>query len=157
MATATPRHEPASEVNWAFNAGAECIAPARSKSAAASMSSAADRGATSQPPHAPLSTVARMVNALASFGAALTTLADSALSPSSLHHSGLATSAHAFSRSMSKAFAVATAESSEPTGWRSLASRYRCAASTSCPEYESIWPRLRYAIGSSGLRAMASR
>ena len=80
MATATPRHEPASEANWAVNAGAECIAPARSKSAAACMSSAADRGATSQPPHAPLSTVARMVNALASFGAALTTLADSALS-----------------------------------------------------------------------------
>ena len=51
-----------------------------------------------------------------SFGAALTTLADSALSPSSFHHSGLATSAHSDCRSMQKALAVACAQSSEPTG-----------------------------------------
>eukprot|EP00964_Phaeocystis_antarctica_P076108 scaffold47032_cov66-Phaeocystis_antarctica.AAC.3 len=71
-----------------------------------------------------------MLCALASFGAALTTLADSALSPSSFHHSGLATSAHSFRTSVSKASAVALAQSSEPKGRRSLASRYRCAAST---------------------------
>eukprot|EP00964_Phaeocystis_antarctica_P145548 scaffold111634_cov45-Phaeocystis_antarctica.AAC.3 len=68
--------------------------------------------------------------AVCSFGAALKTLADSALSPSSFHHSGLATSAHSFARSISKAHAVASAQPSEPTGQRSLASRYRCAAST---------------------------
>eukprot|EP00964_Phaeocystis_antarctica_P158210 scaffold128748_cov48-Phaeocystis_antarctica.AAC.1 len=92
-----------------------------------------------------------------SFGAARTTLADSALSPSSFHHSGLANSAHCFDRSMLKALAVAVAQRSEPTGWRSLASRYRCAASTSCPEFQSTLPRLKYATGSSGLEAMASR
>jgi len=48
-------------------------------------------------------------------GAALTTLADSALRPSSLHHSGLATSPHASCISMLKANAVAFAHISEPT------------------------------------------
>ena len=43
-----------------------------------------------------------MVFALISFGTALTTLADSTLSPSSLHHSGLATSSHSSSLSRSK-------------------------------------------------------
>eukprot|EP00964_Phaeocystis_antarctica_P041371 scaffold23655_cov65-Phaeocystis_antarctica.AAC.1 len=86
--------------------------------------------------------MARMRLALASFGAALTTLSDSALSPSSFHHSGLAASAHTSSDSKSKASAVATAQSSEPTGQRSLASRNRCAASTSCPELPSTVPRL---------------
>eukprot|EP00964_Phaeocystis_antarctica_P142240 scaffold107473_cov24-Phaeocystis_antarctica.AAC.1 len=62
------------------------------------------------------------------------TLADSTLSPSSFHHSGLATSSHTFSFSTLKAFAVASAQTSEPTGARSLASRKRCAASTLCPE-----------------------
>eukprot|EP00964_Phaeocystis_antarctica_P030362 scaffold17146_cov61-Phaeocystis_antarctica.AAC.2 len=77
-------------------------------------------------------------------GAALTTLADNALIPSSSHHSGLATSAHCSSCSVSKAFAMACAQSSEPTGQRSLASRYRCAASMSCPpEAESADPRLK--------------
>eukprot|EP00964_Phaeocystis_antarctica_P028382 scaffold16007_cov65-Phaeocystis_antarctica.AAC.2 len=98
-----------------------------------------------------------MVLALASFGAALTTLADSALSSSSFHHSGLATSAHSFCISMSKAHAVACAQYSEPTSRRSLASRYRCAASTLCPELASTLPRLKYAVDSSGFRAMASR
>eukprot|EP00964_Phaeocystis_antarctica_P114393 scaffold78367_cov35-Phaeocystis_antarctica.AAC.1 len=40
------------------------------------------------------------------------------------------------------ASAVATAQSSEPAGARSLASRYRCAASTWCPELSSATPRL---------------
>ena len=57
-----------------------------------------------------------MMLALTSFGATLTTFADSALSPSSFHHSGLATSSHCFSRSVSKAHAVAFAQPSEPTG-----------------------------------------
>eukprot|EP00964_Phaeocystis_antarctica_P098881 scaffold64827_cov51-Phaeocystis_antarctica.AAC.1 len=58
---------------------------------------------------------------------------------------------------MSKACAVARAQGSEPTGWRSLAWRSRCAASTWCPELASAAPRLKYAAGLSGLRAMASR
>ena len=65
-----------------------------------------------------------------SFSAARKTLADSALSASSFHHSGVAASLHSSSRSTSKAFAVALAQFSESTGQRSLASRYRCAAST---------------------------
>eukprot|EP00964_Phaeocystis_antarctica_P097110 scaffold63296_cov60-Phaeocystis_antarctica.AAC.1 len=76
------------------------------------------------------------------FGAARRTLADSALSASSFHHSGLATSAHCSSRSLSKVCAVACAQSFEPTGQRSLASRNRCADSTLCPELESTLPRL---------------
>eukprot|EP00964_Phaeocystis_antarctica_P059771 scaffold35534_cov58-Phaeocystis_antarctica.AAC.4 len=95
--------------------------------------------------------------ALILFGAALTTPADSALSPSSFHHSGLATLSHVSSRSMPKAAAVACAQSSEPTGKRSLASRSRCAASTSCPALSSIAARLKYATALSGFRAMASR
>eukprot|EP00964_Phaeocystis_antarctica_P099471 scaffold65318_cov57-Phaeocystis_antarctica.AAC.2 len=71
-----------------------------------------------------------MLWAIWPFGAALTTLADSALSPSSFHHSGLATSAHCFIRSWSKASAVAIAQSFEPAKKRSFASRYHCAAST---------------------------
>jgi hypothetical protein len=55
-----------------------------------------------------------------SFGAALTTLADSALSPSALHHSDLATSAHASCVSkMLKAHAVTVAHCTEPTAKRS--------------------------------------
>eukprot|EP00964_Phaeocystis_antarctica_P077759 scaffold48314_cov51-Phaeocystis_antarctica.AAC.2 len=50
------------------------------------------------------------------FGAARTTLADNALSPSSFHHSGLATPAHTSIRNMSKAHAVALTQASEPTG-----------------------------------------
>eukprot|EP00964_Phaeocystis_antarctica_P045181 scaffold25995_cov70-Phaeocystis_antarctica.AAC.1 len=125
---------------------------------AASLASAAERGSCSPqagPPLSPLSTVARMPLAAALFGNALTTLTDSALSPSSFHHSGLAVSSNSLSKSM--ASAVAFAQSSEPTGQRSLASRHRCAASTLCSEVESTIPRLRYASGSSGLRAMASR
>eukprot|EP00964_Phaeocystis_antarctica_P074967 scaffold46200_cov66-Phaeocystis_antarctica.AAC.2 len=83
-----------------------------------------------------------MLCALSWFGAAVTTLADSALSPSSFHHSGLATSAHSFHRSTPKACVVAFAQSSEPSGQRSLASRDRCAASTLCPELLSAPPRL---------------
>eukprot|EP00964_Phaeocystis_antarctica_P030361 scaffold17146_cov61-Phaeocystis_antarctica.AAC.1 len=74
-----------------------------------------------------------------------------------MHHSGLATSQHSLCLSMLKAPAVAFAQYSEPTGSRSLASRYRCAASTLCPEWLSAFARLKYATGSSGLRAMASR
>eukprot|EP00964_Phaeocystis_antarctica_P113223 scaffold77290_cov58-Phaeocystis_antarctica.AAC.4 len=75
------------------------------------------RSPTSQTsPSNPLSTYARMSMADSAFGAALTTLADSALSPSSFHHSGLATSAHSSRISLSKAFAVATVQPSEPIG-----------------------------------------
>eukprot|EP00964_Phaeocystis_antarctica_P124450 scaffold88094_cov60-Phaeocystis_antarctica.AAC.1 len=130
MASARLRHQSASSVNSAFPAGALHTAADRSKYVAAFLSSAAERGPTSQAPEFPLSTAACMRLAVSSSGAALTTLADSALSPSSFHHSGLATSAHSFCRSMSKADAVAFAQRSEPTGVRSLASRYRCAAST---------------------------
>eukprot|EP00964_Phaeocystis_antarctica_P003468 scaffold1873_cov74-Phaeocystis_antarctica.AAC.2 len=56
-----------------------------------------------------------MVTATTTFGAALTTLADSALSSSSFHHSGLATSAHSFNCSVLKANAVAFAHFSKPT------------------------------------------
>ena len=80
-----------------------------------------------------------------------------ALSPSSLHHSGLATSAHASIVSIPKTDAVASAHLSDPTGKRSLASRYRCAASTKCAERRSAFPRLKYAVGLSGSSAMASR
>eukprot|EP00964_Phaeocystis_antarctica_P133080 scaffold97254_cov61-Phaeocystis_antarctica.AAC.5 len=115
-----------------------------------------ERGPASQEPYL-LSTAARMKLASTPFGAALTTLTDSALSSSSFHHSGLATSAHS-SFSKSKAAAVACAQSSsDSTGARSLASRYRCTASTLCPESSSTAPRLKYASGLSGRRAMASR
>ena len=73
------------------------------------MSSAAERGPASQAPPIPRSTLARMTLAPSSFGANVTTLADSALSPSSFHHSGLATPAHCSDRSMSKATAVTSA------------------------------------------------
>ena len=80
--------------------------------------SAAERGSTSQAAHVPLSTAARMVLATVSFGAALTTLADSALSASSFHHSGLTASAHRLFRSKSKAIVVASAQSAEPRAHR---------------------------------------
>eukprot|EP00964_Phaeocystis_antarctica_P047222 scaffold27313_cov85-Phaeocystis_antarctica.AAC.2 len=157
MASALRRHKSASPASWAFIAGAVCSAAARSKCVAASLSSAAEGGPASQASHCPVSTMARIWLASTSSGAALTTLADSALSSLSFHHSGLATSAHSCFASISKARAVASAQNSEPTGQRSLASRYRCAASTSCPELASAAPRLWYASGLSGLRAMASR
>ena len=93
MVSAWLRHQAASPASSAFVAGAGHRAAARSKCVAASLSSAAERGPSSQTPlHRPLSTVARTWWVTKSFGAALTTLADSALSPSSFHHSGLATS-----------------------------------------------------------------
>eukprot|EP00964_Phaeocystis_antarctica_P059456 scaffold35300_cov63-Phaeocystis_antarctica.AAC.1 len=145
------RHLSASPEDLAFHAGALHIAADRSKCAAASLSSAAERGPTSQARYAPLSTIARMSSADSSFGAARKTFADSALSPSSFHHSGLATSVHSSVRSVSKASAVACAQYSEPTGWRSLASRNRCAASTLCPELESAAPRaVPQAFGHTG-------
>eukprot|EP00964_Phaeocystis_antarctica_P123866 scaffold87558_cov48-Phaeocystis_antarctica.AAC.2 len=101
MAPAMVRQQAARPASRAFIAGAGCSAEARSKCVAASLSSAAERGPTSQgAPPRPLSTAARISLAIASFGAALATLADSALSPSSFHHSGLATSAHAYCVSM---------------------------------------------------------
>ena len=71
------------------------------------------------------------------FGAARTTLADSALSPSSLHHSGLATSAHALLlrqhvKSRCRGLCPGLRSHRKLTGNRSLASRNRCAASTTC-------------------------
>eukprot|EP00964_Phaeocystis_antarctica_P132895 scaffold97047_cov54-Phaeocystis_antarctica.AAC.3 len=126
MDSARLRHQSARLVFWAFTAGAVLSAADRSKCVAAFLSSAAERGPTSKEPYAiPLSTNARMLLACVSFGATLTTLADSAVSPSSFHHSGLATSAHSFVFSRSKAFAVAFAQFSEPTANRPLASRYR--------------------------------
>ena len=116
MVSASLRHKSARLAFRAFSVGAFDSAADRSQCAAASMSSAAERGPTSQaPPSDLLSTQARMLCALSSFGNALTTLADSALSPSSFHHSGLATSAHSSCRSLSKAAAVAFAYFSEPT------------------------------------------
>eukprot|EP00964_Phaeocystis_antarctica_P136936 scaffold101424_cov43-Phaeocystis_antarctica.AAC.2 len=129
MAPASLRQKAACSASSAFAAGARCSTAARSKCRAASMSSAAERGPVSAQYH-PHSTSARIWWATPSSGAALTTLADNALSPSSFHHTGLATSAHAFRFSMSKAIAVACAQRSEPTDQRSLASRNRCAAST---------------------------
>eukprot|EP00964_Phaeocystis_antarctica_P063352 scaffold38018_cov59-Phaeocystis_antarctica.AAC.5 len=127
MASAWLRHEAAFSARLAFATGAVCSAAAASKCVAASLSSAAERGPASQaPPHR---TIARISLVIQSFGATLTTLADSALSPSSFHHSGLTTSSHTFRAKLLKARAVAVAHSSEPTGRRSLASRYRCAAS----------------------------
>eukprot|EP00964_Phaeocystis_antarctica_P019642 scaffold10841_cov57-Phaeocystis_antarctica.AAC.1 len=116
MASAWLRHQAARPAKPAFTAGAGHCAAARSKCVAASLSSATERGPASQAPHSPLSTRARTWLASSSSGAALTTLADSALSPSSFHHSGLATSAHTFFPSMLKAIAVARAQPSEPTG-----------------------------------------
>eukprot|EP00964_Phaeocystis_antarctica_P020618 scaffold11403_cov64-Phaeocystis_antarctica.AAC.1 len=96
MASTRLRHQAASSASWVFIAGAGCSAAARSKCVAASSSSAAERGPTSHELYpSPISTSARIWLAPTSSGAALTTLADSALSPSSFHHSGLATSAHA--------------------------------------------------------------
>eukprot|EP00964_Phaeocystis_antarctica_P017936 scaffold9959_cov66-Phaeocystis_antarctica.AAC.1 len=149
MAPAWLRYQAASRASSAFAAGAEHNAAARS--------SAAERGPASQALCCPPSTIARISLAAASSGAALTTLADSALSPSSFHHSGLATSAHSSSVSTVKAHAVARPHSIKPTRQRSLASRNRCAASTQCPELLSAAPRLKYAAGLSGLSAIASR
>ena len=91
------RHSSARRASSAFTAGASVSAADRSQCAAASLSSAAERGPAAQTPHPPLSTKARMALADASFGTARKTLAESALSPSSLHHSGLATSSHSSS------------------------------------------------------------
>eukprot|EP00964_Phaeocystis_antarctica_P106538 scaffold71397_cov60-Phaeocystis_antarctica.AAC.6 len=54
------RHQPASKADSAFAAGAEDSAAARSKWAAASMSSAAERCPASQLSDSPVSTIARM-------------------------------------------------------------------------------------------------
>eukprot|EP00964_Phaeocystis_antarctica_P117803 scaffold81623_cov60-Phaeocystis_antarctica.AAC.4 len=116
MASTWLRHQAACPARCACPAGAGHSAAARSKCVAASLSFAAERGPASQAPLFPLSTSARISLAAKSCGAALKTLADSALSPSSFHHSGLATSAHSSRVSMSKAAAVASAQSSEPTG-----------------------------------------
>eukprot|EP00964_Phaeocystis_antarctica_P040345 scaffold23064_cov62-Phaeocystis_antarctica.AAC.2 len=142
MASARRRYRAALSARLAFATGAGCSAAARSKCMAASLSSAAGRGPAPQEAPSPLSTAARIRLASISSGAALTTLTDSALSPSSFHHSGLATSAHALCVSLWKALAVARAQCTEPTGKRSLASRSRCAASTWCPELLSTAPRL---------------
>ena len=98
MASARPRHA---------RTGLLLSAAVRSQCAAASLSSSAERGPTSQVPASPLTIQARMKLAYVSFGTARNTLADSVLSSSSFYHSGFATSAHSSSRSMPKAFAVA--------------------------------------------------
>eukprot|EP00964_Phaeocystis_antarctica_P147892 scaffold114601_cov72-Phaeocystis_antarctica.AAC.2 len=158
MASACRRTCPPRRVYSAFIAGAIHSAAACSKCVAASLSSAAERRPTSQAPaQCPVSTIARIWLAVCPFGAALTTLADNALSPLSFHHSGLGVSPFALSRSDSKADVVATAQSAEPAGKSSLASRKRCAASTWCPELASTPPSVRYASGLLGRRAMASR
>eukprot|EP00964_Phaeocystis_antarctica_P082845 scaffold52034_cov54-Phaeocystis_antarctica.AAC.2 len=101
MASASLRHQSARLTIWAFHTGAS--------------HSAADRSSQASP-YAPLSTLARISIADSTLGAARKTLPDSALSPWSFHHSGLAASAHCSCRSISKASAVASAQSSEPTG-----------------------------------------
>eukprot|EP00964_Phaeocystis_antarctica_P154997 scaffold123950_cov63-Phaeocystis_antarctica.AAC.3 len=106
MVSARMRHQHAISAYSALIAGASHSSAARSKCAAAFLSSAAERGPASQASLCPRSTTARMTCVSPSFGAALATLADSALSASSFHHSGLATSPHSFCRSSSKAFAV---------------------------------------------------
>eukprot|EP00964_Phaeocystis_antarctica_P037260 scaffold21281_cov64-Phaeocystis_antarctica.AAC.1 len=117
MVSARLRNRFAKQAYSAFTVGALDSAPVRSKCAAASLSSAAERGPASQePPHTPVNTTARMLCAHPAFGAALTTIADSALSPSSSHHSGLAPSANFFCLNWSKACAVAHAQFSEPAG-----------------------------------------
>eukprot|EP00964_Phaeocystis_antarctica_P017359 scaffold9589_cov52-Phaeocystis_antarctica.AAC.1 len=106
MASAWLRQSPARRVFSALNTGVLDSAPARSKCVAASLSSAAERGPGPQAtPPTPLSTNARIACADSSFAAARTTLADSAFSPSSFHHSGLAASAHSSSFSTLKACA----------------------------------------------------
>eukprot|EP00964_Phaeocystis_antarctica_P063539 scaffold38150_cov65-Phaeocystis_antarctica.AAC.1 len=127
---------------------------------AASMISAAERPPACQAlPPCKLSTSARIVLVSSLLGAALTTITDSALSPSSFHHSGLATTLFSVwhCRSISKADAVATAQYSELTGARSLASRNLWTASTLCPELDSTAARLKCGEASSGLKAMSSR
>ena len=117
MAAAVVRHQAALPASSALIAGAGHGAAARSKCVAASMTSAAERGTASkvrkdiphtsstQAPHKqPKMSVADSVFR--------TTLADSALSPSSFHHSGLASSLQSSCISMSKARAVACAQSS---------------------------------------------
>eukprot|EP00964_Phaeocystis_antarctica_P128231 scaffold91988_cov63-Phaeocystis_antarctica.AAC.2 len=90
MASAWLRHHSAKPASLAFHAVAGLSPAHRLKCEAASLSSVAERGSTSQAPlHSPLSTIARMRLATSRSGAAFTTLADSALSPSSCHHSGL--------------------------------------------------------------------
>eukprot|EP00964_Phaeocystis_antarctica_P141867 scaffold106998_cov60-Phaeocystis_antarctica.AAC.5 len=135
------RHTSACPASSAFTAGTGHSAAARSKCSTHFLSSVAERGPASQATVDPRSTPARITLAFALSGAALITLADSALSPSSFHHSGLATSAHTSDVSIPKPNAAASAHHSEPTGQRSLASRSRCAASTTCPELESTAPR----------------
>eukprot|EP00964_Phaeocystis_antarctica_P014449 scaffold7957_cov55-Phaeocystis_antarctica.AAC.2 len=117
IASAWRRHQSARLAVWAFTAGASDRAVDRSKSVAASSNSAAERGPASQALYdTPPSTSARMLIADSSFGAARKTLADSALSSSSFHqHSGLATSQHSLCCSISKAFAVASAQCAEST------------------------------------------
>ena len=136
----TARHTSASE---AFAAGALNSAAARSKCAAAAVSSTAERGPAFHALHFPISTHARMQCAFAKVGAAFTTLADNALSPSSLHHSGLATSVHSCVFSRSKACAVASAQLPEPTGQRFLASRNRYITAERLHEHDP-WLRLTW-------------
>eukprot|EP00964_Phaeocystis_antarctica_P037887 scaffold21671_cov63-Phaeocystis_antarctica.AAC.2 len=106
-------HQSARRVSSAFPAGAGHSATARSKYKVRSRLLELRCRARPHLPSAALpvqhQTKARMALAPTSFGAALTALADSALSPSSFHHSGLATSAHSFCRSRSKALAMAIA------------------------------------------------
>ena len=70
------RHVAALAAKPAFRGGARSSAAARPKCAAASLSSAAERGPTSQAQHCPHSAIARISLASTLSGAALTTLAD---------------------------------------------------------------------------------
>eukprot|EP00964_Phaeocystis_antarctica_P139865 scaffold104660_cov60-Phaeocystis_antarctica.AAC.4 len=132
------RHSSAREEYSAFPMGASHNAAARSKCVAAFLSSAREQG----PAAPPRSASARMTWDPSSFGIAFKTLADITLRPLLVHHSGLTTSAHSSCRSISKADAVTTAQSSDPSVKRSLASRNRRAASTLSPELPSAAPRL---------------
>ena len=123
--------------------GASQSAAARSKCAAASMNSAAKRGPDS---HASITQPAQHSSP---HGECIHIIRRRPCNPRRQRFEPLVVLPLRFghlgalwSRSIRKAFDVAHAQSSEPVGKRSLASRYRCAASTRYPELESAAPRL---------------
>ena len=97
MASAWLMHHSAKPARLAFHAVDGLSSAHRSNCKAASLSSVAERGPTSQALSflsmqlCPLSTIARISLAATLFGTALTTLADSALSPVSYTHLTLPT------------------------------------------------------------------
>ena len=115
-AAAPTRHHSALSVNSAFAAGAECSVAPRSKCAAAFLSSAAERGPASQASSCPQHHSPHLVTFKSVRRRPHHPRRQRLLSPSSFHHSGLATSSHATRDSMRNAHVVAFAQPSEPTG-----------------------------------------